>query len=501
MKKAEESNLYAGLDVGTSGCKLVIYNCNGEPVFESSHAYSETGVAGHRELDPEEVKKGVFKVLCEAGRQKLNGKLCTLAVASLGESIVCLDKNEKILSNSLVTGDSRGIDELKGLLERIDPMDIFSITGLPPNELYGLPKYIWLNDHTNAIRDAENIFMYEDFIIYELTGERYISHSLAARSLAFDIRKKKWSEDLLDFAGINVNKLSKPVEPFSIIGNLKKEVVEITGLDPDIKVVSGGHDQTCAAIGSGLKNRETSECGMGTCEFMFMMMPRAQTTKYMMDHDFTCIPYVLPDTYLTSLEITTCGILKNWAKKTILRALDIEAIENKSDFYTWVEKMICKDTEVMVLPQFGSSGNPDMSMDAKGSITGLTIHTEPYEIYLAIIEGFALQMRYAYEKLTPTGVAIKNIIATGGGSKSDITLQIRADVFNTRVTALESKESGALGCAISGAVAIGDFEGLKSAMDKMIHIKKEYLPRRDRIEYYEEKYQKYKKFYEKMHSL
>ncbi len=339
-----------------------------------------------------------------------------MAVTSLGESVVCLDKEGRVLANSMLTGDPRGIEEIKEIIETMGDQKIFEITGLPPNELYGLPKYMWLNRNTDAVKRAEAILFYEDFVGYMLTGQRKVSYSSAARSMAFDIRKMEWSKELLKLAGIRAEQMSEPVKPCTVIGAILPETAKELHLSPDMMLVAGGHDQSCAALGSGLNRIEAGECGMGTCEFLFTMLPEPLMTPYMMDNDFTCIPYILPGTYLSSLEVTTCGALKNWARDSILKGFRMECEERGESFYSRIDEAV-RDirTEVMVLPQFGSAGNPDLSMDARGTITGLTIHTKAEEIYRAILEGMAFQMYLSYERLKKLGTKMESLVATGGG--------------------------------------------------------------------------------------
>lgn len=158
-------------------------------------------------------------------------------------------------------------------------------------------------------------------------------------------------------------------------------------------------------------------------------------------------------------------------------------------------------TEVLLLPQFGSAGNPDLSMDARGTITGLTIHTKPEELYRAILESFAFQMYLAYERMEKLGTKMQYIAATGGGAASELTLQIRADVFNMKVLSMESEESGTLGCMMMAAVAAGAYPALRDAISRAVKVKKEYIPDRKRHEYYIGKFEKYKLLYNKMHNF
>ena len=125
---------FAGLDVGTSGSKMLVYDLDGNIIFTASRKYTELGDNGRRELEPETVMKYVKEVLREVG-DNCPEKIDAMAVTSLGESVVCLDKNNRALANSMLTGDCRGIPETQEIIDRIGAQKIFEITGLPPNEL------------------------------------------------------------------------------------------------------------------------------------------------------------------------------------------------------------------------------------------------------------------------------------------------------------------------------------------------------------------------------
>lgn len=488
---------FAGMDVGTSGCKLFVYDLKGNIIYKASGAYQEYGSNGYREIKADDVIKQVEHILKEAGYH-CPEKIEALAIASLGESIVCLDKEGSSLCPSMVTGDKRGILENKRLIAAVGAERIFNITGLPPSEMYGLPKYMWQNENTDAIQKADKIFFYEDYVGYILTGKRMVSYSSASRSMAFDIRKKTWCKELLDYAGIRTDQMSIPVEAGTVIGTINRQAAERLHLNQDMVIAAGGHDQSCAALGSGLSRKNVGECGMGTCEFMFLMLPQVTDHKAMIESDFTRVPYVFPQTYLTSLEVTTCGILKNWCRDTFLKSFEQEC--SAGNLFSFLDQKI-KDhkTDILVLPQFGSSGNPDINYDVKGTITGLTIHTKPEEIYLAVLEGIAFQMLMSYRRVQKLGAFIDQLICTGGGAKSEITLQIRADIFQMDIITIHSEESGTLGCMMLAAVGTGNFASMEEAIENVVQIKKVYHPRKAFQDYYTRKYEKFLRLYEVMH--
>jgi xylulokinase len=137
-------------------------------------------------------------------------------------------------------------------------------------------------------------------------------------------------------------------------------------------------------------------------------------------------------------------------------------------------------------------------MDARGAIAGLTVHTAPEEIYLALIEGMNFQLYLAYERLQKLGVAPEYIVATGGGAASDVTLQLRADVFGMRVMRPESEEAGTLGCMLLSAAGTGAYPSLEAGIRRAVRIRKIFEPNPARRAYYMEKYRKYRDLYVRM---
>ena len=158
-------------------------------------------------------------------------------------------------------------------------------------------------------------------------------------------------------------------------------------------------------------------------------------------------------------------------------------------------------TSLLVLPQFGSSGNPNVDYDAKGLIWGLTIHTKLEEIYQAIKESMAYQMLMAYEDLLPLGVDADSICITGGGASSEYTLQLRADVFNKKVVILKNKEAGTLGAAITAGTAIGKFITFEEGVHSTVKFAGTYLPNPQKHNLYMEQYKKYKKLYQLVYNF
>lgn len=113
----------------------------------------------------------------------------------------------------------------------------------------------------------------------------------------------------------------------------------------------------------------------------------------------------------------------------------------------------------------------------------------------------AFQMYLAYERLQVLGTEMSSIAATGGGAASDLTLQIRADIFGMEVYSLESSEAGTLGCMIMAATAMNAYSSMEEGIKKAVKVKKKFVPDPEMAEYYRKKFENYKRFYEAMHDF
>jgi xylulokinase len=377
------------------------------------------------------------------------------------------------------------------------------ITGLPPSEMYALPKLMWMNKFTDVLSKARYIFFYEDYVGYLLTGKRVVSYSMASRSMAFDITKKAWSQSLLDAVNIDAAKLSTPMPSGSKLGTISAEMAGALNLPLNTIIAVGGHDQNCAALGGGVINAGMGEDGLGTCEVMVAMLSDKADKAIMLKNELPCVPYVLENSYLTFIEITTSGVLMNWCRDTIMSGIQKECREQDKNFFAFMdEQAFNADTaDLHVLPQFGSSGNPNVNYEAKGLIWGLTIHTDLFQIYRAVKEGMAFQMRMAYESLEQIDTDLTMIALTGGGSASALTMQLRADIFGKEMLMLENREAGTLGCAILAGVALGKFDSIEQGVSKTVRVKQVFKPDPEKHKKYQIQYQQYKRLYEIMYSF
>ncbi len=488
-----------GIDIGTSGCKVCAFNLSGDIISSASRKYSENRGHGTREIDPDVVREKVFQAISETA-SACPEPIQAISVTCLGESLVCLDENDHVLCPSMVTGDSRGKEGVEKICKDPGADYIFQTTGLAPSQLYSLPKLIWMRDHTDVLSKTKKIFFYEDYIGYLLTGARRVSYSSAGRSMAVDIHRLKWDEALLASASLTSEYFSTLVPSGTIIGYVKDDIAQNCRLSGRIPVVAGAHDQVCAALGCGFLDASFAEDCIGTCECLALILPETYPKDTLQKLQMPCMLYPLPDCFFTTLEVTTCGALMNWARDTLFKGTRDLCASKGIDFFKYMDERVAgRHTDVLILPQFGSSGHPDLNYHMSGTICGLSLETTEEDLYLALKEGIVYQLKLAYEYAAPLNLNFEKIVMAGGAANSPVSSRLRADIFQKPVYTLVNKEAGTLGCMILSAVAIGAYPDITSAIHEVVQYSDQVLPNPENFAEHMEKYQRFKTLYKNMH--
>lgn len=485
--------MLAGLDIGTTGCKCTVYNNQGEFVNQAYREYEDND--SEHQLNLELVWEKVLTILKEAV-QNID-RLDAIGVSSFGESFVLLDENDKVLMDSMLYTDPRGKKQCSKIIKRFGNEYLNQSTGLKANPMYSISKLMWVKENRSEIYDrTKYIFLVQDFIVYKLSGIRQIDYSLASRTMAFDINKLSWNEKILSFAGIEKNKLSKPVATGSRAGFIKKELAKKLNLNQDLVIVSGGHDQIAAAVGAGITDLNMAVDGIGTVECITPVFSEAIDRSVMHDNSYAIIPF-LKANYVSYAFTFTGGALLKWYRDKIAD-LETEKIRkrNENPYHYFNKKVdLSAPSSLLILPYFSGAATPYMDNSAKGVIIGLSTESKKSDIYQALMEAVSFEMFLNMEKLEEAGIKIKELRATGGGSRSQKWLQMKANIYGKKIKALANVEAGSLGSIMLAGTACGIYKDLQEAENVFIKDFKIYKPNLNVHKKYLEKYQKYKKIY------
>ncbi len=492
----------AGLDIGTTGCKLTVFDEQGRDLGKAYRDYPvRRQVSGH-EIDISVVMDSVYAVIREMTAQYPD--IGGIGVTSFGETFVMTDAQGSPLHTAMLYTDPRGAEECAELVKKLGAESIARISGLAPHEMYSISKIMWLKKHQPEVyRAAKHIFLIGDYVAWHLTGAAQIDYSLATRSMAFDIGRLTWSEEILDAAGIDMSLLSRPVPTGTVAGCVTKLAAERTGLDPACRIVTVSHDQVAAAVGAGAFDGATAVDGAGTVECLTPIYDSLPDIAVMSKGYFSVVPYVIPGKYVAYAFSYTGGALIQWCVNTFAGAEQEEARQQGISVNRLLEERYKKQepTGMLVLPHFAGAATPYMDTGSRGAILGLTAGTTLPEIYRACMEGVAYEMRLNYDALADSGIHFTKLHATGGGAKSKVWMQMKADILNLPITALKTSDAGTVGSAMLTGVAVGTFRDLEEAAAVMVQQRETYDPDPQRHEQYMRVYERYRKVYHAVRPL
>ncbi len=484
--------MHIGLDIGTSGTKAALVGTDGSVAgsFQVSYGFADTA-DGHRALDAGEVWEAVKTCLEALGSL---GEVETITVSTLGEAVIPMDRAGEPLALSITGTDRRGICETAALEETVGLMHLIDITGLNPTSIYSAGKLVWMKREMPELYEAAwKIPLFQDYVIYRLCGRAVIDYSSASRTQLFDIGTMDWSEELLGKTGIDREKLSRPVPAGTVAGTIRKELAEELGLSAAARIVAGTHDHICNALGSGVFEVGSCANTVGTTEGLTAVLRREQlSSEYVNRYQISCEPFVRPGLFNTVAWENTSGVLLRWFAEEFMR--EEPAGELIATFEKLNGRMKREPTKLLVLPHFSGAASPYGDGRSKGAILGLTLDTEREDIYKALMEGANMELALILEGLTKAGLAVGHLVSTGGALSPQL-LQIKADVLGIPIHTVESRQTGALGGAILGAVAAGAYGDVKEAVSAMVRTGKTYEPDPGRSRIYKERLALYRQIY------
>lgn len=487
--------LIAGLDIGTTGCKCSVYSDRGDFIKEAYQEYHATENSGRHELDLElvwEAVQQVVKEACEGVRE-----ICAIGITSFGEVFVMADRAGGPLAKAILYTDSRGEEECRQLTAHFGEEKYAEITGVKLHKMMSVSRIMWMKrKYPQIYQNAEYIFLIADYFNYLFCGNALTDYSLAARTAMFDINKLDWSDEILEFAGVDKKKLPRPVPAGTAAGRIRPELAKKLGLSKSVDMVIGCHDQIAAVIGSGIFTPGMAADGTGTVECITPLFQRPVSKEVLYEGGYAIIPYVTEGTFVTYGFSFTGGALLKWYRdKLYTTAYTAECQPGESIYEQLNEGIKEEPTKLLVLPHYSGAGTPYMDDNSRGAIIGLTMETTSAEIYQALMESVAYEMKVNLEELQKAGIRIRQLHATGGGAKSARWLQIKADILNIPISTLSTAQAGTLGCIMLAGVACGIYKDLEEAGKIFVKAEKTYYPREAVHRKYEGMYQKYKRMY------
>lgn len=483
-----------GMDIGSTGCKAVAFNEEGQVLAQAYREYPEIyPTAGWIELRPQEVWEAVCAVLQKVSVGIVGDPPRALSISALGEAFTPVAADGSFLYNTIVSPDARAAKQADSLRDTPGAQRVFEITGMPLHSSFTLPKLMWMRDERPDIhRRTWKYLLWPDTVFYKLGLEPRLDWSLAGRTMAFDVVNHCWSEEMLAAAGLDSSLLAEPIRSGEVVGEISQAASQVTGLPVGCLVVAGGHDQPMNALGAGIIRERMAVDGTGTVECITVAFDRPVLTEAMRRNNYCCYPHVYGDLYASLAFTYASGSILRWYRDNFGRSHRQEAEQSGRDVYDVIlSDLPAGPTGLFLVPYFAGSGTPYLDALARGALLGLSLKVDEKTYVKALIEGICYEMRQNVDRLEQAGVVIDRLRCTGGGAKSPLWLQLKADIIGKPAVTINVTESGCQAGAILGGVAVGVYGSVTEAVGALVQERDVYEPNPARHEEYGDFYRLY----------
>ena len=482
---------YLGVDIGTSCCKAAAFDDDGRPLAGARRAYSiKSPAPGHMELDSKEVIDRCLEVIAEAAA-KAGDPVIALAVSSQGEAFTPIDAQGDCLANAMISSDSRAAVLVERFTAEFGAERLYEITGHTPSPLFTLFKMLWLKrERPDVWRRAERFLCFEDLLLWRLGIEPAMGWPLAGRTMLFDVRRHRWSPELLEALELDAAKLARPLPSGAVVGEIPDEVASGLCLPTGVKVATGGHDQTIAALGAGVRMEGEAMYAAGTVECLCPVFANPVLSPELRRANLCCYDYSLPDRYCSvAYSLTGSNLLQYLLEQFGRHELELAKGEANTAYKLLLDALPTEPTSLLALPYLTPSGTPYFDSLTPGAVFGLRLSTSRGEFLKALLEAVGFEMKLNLALLADAGIKAKRLLATGGGLRDTRLLQLKADILDMPITRIEVDEAGCLGAARLAAAALGVTLGTPDVHSATA------APNPERAERYQVKFRQYQELY------
>ena len=487
-----------GIDVGTTGVKVLLIDKNGNVVSKDTQEYPlYTPKPGWAEQNPEDwwnaTVKGIKNVINNINPGDIKG----IGLSGQMHGLVVLDCKFKVLRPSILWCDQRTVKQCEYITKKVGYAKLMELVCNPALTGFTAGKILWVRDNEPEIyKKIYKILLPKDYIRFKLTNVFATEVSDASGMLLLDIRKRRWSEDILKILNLSKDLLPDCFESEDVTGVVTKEVSKITGLKEGTPVVGGGGDQSSSAIGCGIVESGIISITIGTSGVVFAFSDEVKLDKLGRIHTFC---HSVRNKWHTMGVMLSAGGSLKWFKDNLSKKEIEEAKKKKVDPYDVmlkeVEKIKPGAENLIFLPYLAGERTPHLDPYARGVFFGLGIYHKKSHLIRSILEGVSFGLRDSIEIMKILKIPIRQVRVTGGGARSLVWLQILADICNLEMVTVNVSEGAAFGVALLAGVGTRVYSDIKQVCRNVIKITNKIKPDLRNVKIYDEYYKMYKRMY------
>ncbi len=403
-----------------------------------------------------------------------------------------LDERGNVVRPALIWCDVRTNPQCEELTEKIGAAQLIQATCNPALANFTLTKLMWVREH-----EPENwkrvrwIMLPKDYVRWRMTGERAIDMADASGTLLLDVAHRRWSQLMLDAAGIDERSLPALFESPDVCGKISAEGAKALGLRPGTPVVAGAGDQAAGAVGMGIVVPGTVSATIGTSGVVFAATDRPALEPGGRLHTFC---HAIPGRWHVMGVTQAAGLSLRWFRDQFGAGNDDgrDPYERLTDE---AAKVPAGCQGLLWTPYLMGERTPHLDPNARGALVGLTATHTRAHVIRAILEGVAFSLRDTFTLFEEMKVAVKRIRLGGGGARSALWRQIQADIYGHEVEIVEAEEGAAYGAAILAGVGAGIWRSVDEACTAVVRVAKTAQPQPDVVGIMDANYAAYRRVY------
>jgi xylulokinase len=478
-----------GIDVGSQSVKALVVDEDGRPVAQASAPCAMSHPAsGWAEQDPADWEAALSTAVrdaCDQGRVDA-ADVTMLGLACQVDGVIALDAQLRPLRPGIIWLDRRATVQSDALAAAAGEERVVAVTGCNPDASHSGPKAMWLRDAEPDVYGRTRwLAPVAGHLGGWLTGELAQDHANASSTLLYDVAARAWSDELVAAAGLDAALLPPIHRAHDLLGTLRPEAAEALGLSERCGVVVGTGDDHGAALGAGAVSPGIVVDVTGTAEPVAVPALEPVIDP---EHVVETHAHAVDGMLLVENPGFVSGGSTLWWATTL-------GIDQGRLFHLAGEAPVASDG-VLFLPTLSGATAPRWNDEMRGCFAGLSLNHGAAHMARAVLEGCAYALRDIVGRFDALGLGGREIRVVGGGARSPLWMQIKADVTARPVRAVVGDHATSAGAAMLAAVAAGYFDDLEQAAARVVRLAPEpVLPLPDAVERYTAAYNDYRRLY------
>jgi xylulokinase len=469
-RRAVTAPCVAAIDLGTTGVKAGIFDATGRLLALAQREQALLFPAPGR---VEQSPRRTWELQCASVREAVRTSgvrrdaVVAVALSVQRGTVIALDRRGQPIGNYIVWMDRRGLGHLEQVRACVGADRYYDTAGHPLVPYTGLSKLLWLRseaprafDRCRVVAPPQTLHLRwlgaDDFVCDPSAGTFFFP---------FDIARATWSDALIDLLGFPREKLPTVVPSTTVVGRISAAAADACGLSRATRIVAGGGDGQCAAVGSGVTRPGRVMINIGTAAGVqtFLPAPRLDPRRIL-----NCGAHVIPGAWEMEGHTQASGAVLRWVRD-LLRPNGAGRADSRGWGYQQLTAAAAAAPPgargLLLLPTFNGASAPLDRPGARGALLGLTLAHTRADLVRAALEGITLELRWMLEAMRETGVPLREVRVVGGGARSAVWNQIHADVLGIPIEVLDIPDAAVAGAAVCAAVAAGVFGDFQRAAD------------------------------------